>query len=508
MVDVTPTVEARSSRAPFLKLLVLAGIVIGGVLAVRLTPLGDVLTRDGIQTGIELLRSTAWAPVLFVVIYAVATALAIPGTILTLAGGALFGVGWGTLLNWIAANLGANLAFGEARALGRDGLKRLLGDRADFLERASRDHGFQALLTLRLIPLVPFNALNFGSGLTGISWPGYALATAVGILPGTAVYTFFADALLQGSQEASRSAFIRVAVAGALMILLSFLPYLLKRLNVKLPGTASLIAALFVCGSALSAQDSAIETGATPSIESDFTELLADIVDVPRVDYAALKERRSELDSVLEAMGRVSESALAEEPDAERLAFWINAYNACMLRRVIDHYPIMKSGGLIGRIKNVFADRPDNSVWQIEDVFTGKHCFVAGAVRSQDEIEHEIIRPIGDPRIHFVVNCAARSCPSLAPFAYRADNLDEQLDQAVRSFILDQRHFAVESGEPTTVHLNKVLDWYQDDFGGVSGLVEFLAEYVDDDTAALLRADGTRVEFFDYDWTLNDTGTR
>lgn len=217
------------------KLGILALIVVGGILAARFTPLGDYLSRDGAMRGIELLRGSMWAPVIFIGIYAAATAFAIPGTVLTLAGGALFGVWWGTLINWFAANLGANLAFAEARALGKEGLEKLLGDRAGSLEKATRDHGFQGLLTLRLIPLVPFNALNFGSGLTSIPWGAYALATAIGILPGTAVYTFFADSLLQGSQEASRDALVRVMIAGGLLVFLSFLPKLLKRMGVQLP---------------------------------------------------------------------------------------------------------------------------------------------------------------------------------------------------------------------------------------------------------------------------------
>ena len=222
-------VNGGSRSRALLKLGVLVAIVAGGILAARLTPLGEFLSPAGVREGIELLRGSMWAPLIFIALYATATALAIPGTVLTLAGGALFGVWWGTLINWVAANIGANLAFAEARVLGREGLERLLGDRAGSLEKATREHGFQGLLTLRLIPLVPFNALNFGSGLTGISWGAYALATALGILPGTAVYTFFADSLLQGSQEASREALVRVLIAGALLVALSLLPRFVKR---------------------------------------------------------------------------------------------------------------------------------------------------------------------------------------------------------------------------------------------------------------------------------------
>lgn len=238
---------------------------------------------------------------------------------------------------------------------------------------------------------------------------------------------------------------------------------------------------------------------------SAFSSLLAQVVDAPRVDYATLLAERAELDDVLESMAQTSMSALDAASEHERLAFWINAYNACMLKRVVDHYPIKKSGGFFSRIKNMFADRPANSVWQIPDTFTEQHCTVAGAARSQDEIEHEIIRPIGDPRIHFVVNCAAVSCPPLAPQAYSAGTLDHQLDEAVRGLISNPVHFEIENEDgAATVRLNKVLDWYKDDFGGERGLLEFLADYVDADEAALLRDSSTEVEYFEYDWTLND----
>ena len=170
---------------PYLKLLTLVGILVVGIVVVRLTPLGAYLTLDGLVDGLGVLRSSVWAPVAFVVIYATATAVALPGSILTIAGGAVFGFWGGAVLNTIGANIGANLAFVLARSLGREGLAslsdRLIGwfarvfgrDRAERLiearvakmSEATAQHGFFGLLVLRLVPLVPFNALNFGSGL-------------------------------------------------------------------------------------------------------------------------------------------------------------------------------------------------------------------------------------------------------------------------------------------------------------------------------------------------------
>ena len=103
------------------------------------------------------------------------------------------------------------------------------------------------------------------------------------------------------------------------------------------------------------------------------------------------------------------------------------------------------------------------------------------------------------------MNCAARSCPPIWPEAYRGETLDAQLDAAVEAFVANPRHFEVTRGEDPTVRLNKVLDWYSGDFGGVDGLRDFFQPYVDAEVAALLRDPATDVAFFDYDWTLNDT---
>jgi len=479
------------------KLLLLVALLLGAFLAFRYSPLATLLTREGLLAAIESVRGSMWGPLVFMAAYAVATALALPGTIFTLAGGAVFGFGSGTLFNWIGANIGASMAFGLARLLGRDGLERILGGRAGALDRVTENHGFRTLLTLRLIPVAPFNALNFAGGLTSMRWTSYALATAVGILPGTAVYTYFADALLQGSQEASREAYIRVLVAGLLLVLLSLVPTLIKKLKIRLPGAAG--AALLLMGIHLGTLEAQVARHAP------LTSTLQGVVQAPKVDYAALKAGRGALDAYLAEMARANATELESASENERLAFWINAYNACMLKRVVDHYPITKAGSFFSRIKNRLADRPANSVWQIEDVFTGPHCEIAGASRSQDEIEHSIIRPIGDPRIHFVVNCAARSCPSLLPEAFEAETLDAQLDRAVRDFIADPRHFALEAGDTPTLRLNKVLEWYGDDFGGTDALPDFFAPYVEAEQASLLASPDLRVEFFEYDWTLNDT---
>ena len=493
---------------PLMKLGLLAVFLIGVFLIATRTPLSAYLTREGIFQFLDWLRGYSLAPVVFVALYAAATALAVPGTILTFAGGAVFGFWWGTLLNMLAANIGANAAFLLARTLGRDGVRTLMGSDSRALEKLDNvvtQHGFRGLLTLRLIPLVPFNALNFGSGLMPLTWRTYATATVIGIVPGTAIYTFFADALLEGSREASTQAFSLVFVAGALLLLLSFLPAILKRLGVRLPGMGAilLLFALPAGGPGAAAQ----QRRAAPTLpdHAALTAVLASVVTDAGVDYARLAADPSGLDRYIAELSATDQATLAGSPLEERLAFWINAYNACMLKRVVSHYPIRPAGGLL-RIRNAAAGRPANSVWQIGDVFTGPHCPVAGAERSQDEIEHEIIRPLGDPRIHFAINCAAISCPPLTREAYRAETLGKQLDARVTAFVSDPAQFGVDaSGGRPIVRVNVLLDWFKEDFGGHDGVRAFLARYTQGGAREALEDPRARLVFTDYDWTLNDT---
>jgi uncharacterized membrane protein YdjX (TVP38/TMEM64 family) len=214
---------------PLLKLLALIVLLAAAALAVRASPARELFTPQGGRELVTTLRGLWWAPLAFVAAYTLAAALDFSGLVLTLAGGAVFGFWWGGLLNLIGANLGASAAFWVARLLGREGLQALSGSRLAGLDRLARDAGFAWLLRLRLIPVVPFNLLNFAAGLTAMPWRTYAAATAIGIVPATLVYTFFADALLSGSHDAGRRVFMRALVAGALLVLLSFVPAIARK---------------------------------------------------------------------------------------------------------------------------------------------------------------------------------------------------------------------------------------------------------------------------------------
>ena len=173
----------------WLKLAVLVAFLAAAVYYFRFTEGGREVTPEFVLDSIES-QDPITARLIYVAFYIVGTVLLLPGTVLSFAGAVLFGAYEGTLYTWVGATIGATLAYGMARLLGRGFVERLFGDRFAAFDQRIRAHGFTGLLLIRLLPLFPFNAVNFGCGLTGIRLRDYVLATAIGIVPGTFVYQF------------------------------------------------------------------------------------------------------------------------------------------------------------------------------------------------------------------------------------------------------------------------------------------------------------------------------
>jgi uncharacterized membrane protein YdjX (TVP38/TMEM64 family) len=223
---------ALNPRARYaLKLSALALLLVAAWLAWRSPSVQAFVGREQLATLRDRFRTPWWSPVAFVVAYAVLAALDFSGLVMTLAGGVVFGFERGVVLNTVGANLGANAAYALARMLGKEAVAALLGARFARIRRFVEVGGFLRLLRLRLIPVAPFNLLNLAAGLAGMPWRTFAAATALGIVPGTVIYTLFADAIVTGSGEASRSAFTRLLVIGGLLLLLTFTPAVARRLG-------------------------------------------------------------------------------------------------------------------------------------------------------------------------------------------------------------------------------------------------------------------------------------
>jgi uncharacterized membrane protein YdjX (TVP38/TMEM64 family) len=173
----------------FLKLTVLLVFLAAAFCFFRYTDLGRSINIDSIKSFIEDVDPRL-ARLLYVLLYVVGCLLLLPGVLMSFVGALLFGVWEGTLYTWIGATIGATLAFLLAKALGRDFVDQLLGGRLQSLDQRLRERGFVSLLVVRLVPLFPFNGVNFGCGFTSNRVRDYVLATAIGIVPGTFVYQY------------------------------------------------------------------------------------------------------------------------------------------------------------------------------------------------------------------------------------------------------------------------------------------------------------------------------
>lgn len=225
------------------RLAALVGILVLGFVLARITGLDQLFHDPAARAhAVNTLHGAAgiwWVGPAFALGYGLSVGVGLPGLIPTLLGGAAFGFFPGIVWVTIGANLGANLAFWLARRLGRGALEGFFGSRLGAFDRYSDTAGFQGLLVLRLLPIAPFTLLNFAAGLTTISWPDYALATVIGILPAGCVYVFFADALLSGTAEASHAALIRALAAGLVLVAFSLLTrWIIKRRSVSSPSSS------------------------------------------------------------------------------------------------------------------------------------------------------------------------------------------------------------------------------------------------------------------------------
>ncbi|MBF6569462.1 MAG: TVP38/TMEM64 family protein [Candidatus Binataceae bacterium] len=147
------------------------------------------------QVKVEILACGIWGPIVFILLYAVGPSLLVPGAVMTVTGGLAFGALWGAVYSLVGANLGALIAFGAGRFLGGGFVRRTVSRRFHHLMDSIARRGFQIIFYLRMVPVIPYNALNLLAGASPIRFEDYFWATIFGMIPGTIVFAFLGNAL-------------------------------------------------------------------------------------------------------------------------------------------------------------------------------------------------------------------------------------------------------------------------------------------------------------------------
>lgn len=212
------------------------------------------------------------------------------------------------------------------------------------------------------------------------------------------------------------------------------------------------------------------------------------------VDYSGIKARsRAQLEQYIDNLEGVTRAHYGSWNRREKLAFWLNAYNAYTVDLIVDNLPvrsIMKLGGGGG------------AIFKRSSIPLGH--LRGGTKLSLNDIENRIIRPdFQDPRIHFALVCAAKSCPPLISEAYTAESLNQQLESVTRSFIRDRSKNRYDSSS-NTLYLSRIFQWYAEDFQqGDSTVAQYVGRYLGGSTAKLIGENPPNVSYLEYDWSLN-----
>ncbi len=193
------------------------------------------------------------------------------------------------------------------------------------------------------------------------------------------------------------------------------------------------------------------------------------------VNYDKIKVNKIELEAI--ATELTDSRPTDKWSKNEKMAYYINVYNVFTIKSIIDNYPVKS-------IKDI------SNVWDKKIIPQGKILY------SLWDVENKILRKMGDPRIHFAINCASYSCPIMSNEVYIADKLDKQLEAGAKEFINDKSKNVITASE---IKLSNIFDWYSSDFKEESGsVIEFLNKY-----SRITIDKKAKTRFLDYNWSLN-----
>lgn len=192
------------------------------------------------------------------------------------------------------------------------------------------------------------------------------------------------------------------------------------------------------------------------------------------VNYKAIKNDPTELNSYLDQLSSAKPNKTWSKE--ETLAFYINAYNAFTVKLIIDNYPT-------------------KSIKDIKQPWDKKFISIDGKTLSLNNIEHDILRKLDEPRIHFAINCASISCPKLLNKAFTSSALDQQLEMVTKAFINSSENTITEK----KIEISKLFSWFKSDFTTNGTVVDYFNKYSD-----ITIHKKAKIKFKDYNWNLNE----
>ncbi len=519
-------------QATIIQWVSIAFFVISFLVVLASLPLDDLLTA----LKILIQQLGFWAPLVFVVIYALAATLFVPGSALSLAAGVLFGVWLGTAAVWLGASIAIALSFAIARYAVRSRIEEVARTRPRFaaVDNAIGDQGWKIVALMRLSPVFPFSLQNYLFGVTSIRFLPYLIASTTCILPGTFLYVYLGyvggeAAAAVGGSGSSNTLQLVLRLTGLLATLLVTVyiariaakaiakhapesmtkqappspdkdepkpkrsPFLMLAVSIL---CLLLSLTLFSCRGALRSlflppEVKLIElygddAGTSSFDHSNYDELLKNHVNQEGlVNYTSIARDPVALESYIKALAQAPFDSLSRD---DKLGFLINAYNAFTMKLILEHYPLKSIQSIPS------SKRWDDVRWNLP-----------GGTYSLNQIENVLIRSrFREPRVHFALVCAAMGCPKLLPAAYEGKRIEEQLQAQAMDTHADLRRFRYDEAK-SEVWLTQVYNWYAQDFVQVHGsILEAAAKYSVGLQQALVQKRSLRIQWLPYDWSLNE----
>lgn len=219
--------------------------------------------------------------------------------------------------------------------------------------------------------------------------------------------------------------------------------------------------------------------------KSDYDTLLIKYVTKSGVRYQAWHQSDVDRKKMSEIVERIGTEEISKQSREAQLSYYLNAYNAWILHKILESYPTNGpgGGGFIGRTR----------------FFRSKGIRIGGQKTSFHLLENDIIRPrFSEPRVHFALNCASKSCPPLHNRAFTAENLESTLNHLTKDFINDNP-LGIDRENSTTIRISKIFSWYEADFKKKGPILSYINRFRDKRIAQ-----DTKIRFQDYQWTLNE----